>query len=396
MGLLGAPTFPMLRDSVQKHFSEITYAEGIGFEPHAAENSVTFANGSQILFRSLEDFERLRGSNLAWFGVDELTYCPEEAWFRLEGRLRDRNANRLCGFAAWTPKGYDWVHKRFVAKRTEDYMVVHAIPKENRFLADGYYERLEQSYDANFYRQEVLGEYLSMAGGRAYYAFAPENLREAPYTPSLPICWSLDFNIDPLCSVIAQIEDVATRDDSFNGRRRLKVRVLDEIFLRDATTEDACREFLRKTQEWAKYRPITVQIYGDASGYAGKTSGQTDYEMVQRFFARESNYRVQICSHLRERRANGGVRDRVNAVNGMLCSVSGDQSLFIDPRCNELIEDLQSVRFRLDSNKNPTGDLDKTEHLRTHMSDALGYLIRQAADSGDLKQGGGFRTEFLG
>ncbi len=68
------------------------------------------------MFRAVEEFERLRGSNLAWFGLDELTYTSEEAWLRLEGRLRDPKATRLCGFAVWTPKGYDWVYERFVAR----------------------------------------------------------------------------------------------------------------------------------------------------------------------------------------------------------------------------------------------------------------------------------------
>ncbi len=48
---------------------------------------------SKILFRAVEEFERLRGSNLAWFGLDELTYTAEQAWLRLEGRLRDPKAS---------------------------------------------------------------------------------------------------------------------------------------------------------------------------------------------------------------------------------------------------------------------------------------------------------------
>ena len=34
-----------------------------------------------------------------------------------------------------------------------------------------YYERLKSSYDARFYQQEVLGEYLQLHAGRVYYAF---------------------------------------------------------------------------------------------------------------------------------------------------------------------------------------------------------------------------------
>ncbi len=102
---------------------------------------------SRILFRAVEEFERLRGSNLAWFGLDELTYTSEEAWLRLEGRLRDPKASRLCGFAVWTPKGYDWVYERFVANKVEGYETISAPPFENRFLLQqipDYYEPAEE------------------------------------------------------------------------------------------------------------------------------------------------------------------------------------------------------------------------------------------------------------
>ena len=183
-GLIGAPTYPMLRDATQAALLEILERNRIPHELNRAENFLVLRETrSKILFRAVEEFERLRGSNLAWFGLDELTYTSEQAWLRLEGRLRDPKATRLCGFAVWTPKGYDWVYERFVASRVEGYETVMARPFENRFLLDqipDYYERLKSSYDARFYEQEVLGEYLSMHAGRVYYAFEREgNVAEA-------------------------------------------------------------------------------------------------------------------------------------------------------------------------------------------------------------------------
>ncbi len=49
--------------------------------------------------------------------------------------------------------------------------------------------------------------------------------------PARPVVWALDFNVDPMCSVIAQVE------------RSGEVSVLDEIALKRATTEQACEEF---------------------------------------------------------------------------------------------------------------------------------------------------------
>jgi hypothetical protein len=71
-----------------------------------------------ILFRPLEYYDRLRGYNLAWFGIDELTYCKEGAWQVLQQCIRDPKATRLQGFASWTPKGFDWVYDRFISPAT--------------------------------------------------------------------------------------------------------------------------------------------------------------------------------------------------------------------------------------------------------------------------------------
>ena len=150
-GLIGAPTYPMLRDATAAALLEVLDANKISHEYNRAENFVVIRETkSKILFRAVEEFERLRGSNLAWFGLDELTYTAEDAWLRLEGRLRDPKASRLGGFAVWTPRGYDWVYDRFVARKIEGYETVIAEAFENRYLLErvpDYYERLLSSYD---------------------------------------------------------------------------------------------------------------------------------------------------------------------------------------------------------------------------------------------------------
>ena len=112
---LGAPTYPMLRDSTRASFIEVVEENDVPYRLAKSANTIYLHEpNSSILFRSLDSFERLRGTNLAWFGVDELTYCKPEAWTRLEGRLRNPKAVHRCGFACWTPKGYDWGYKRFI------------------------------------------------------------------------------------------------------------------------------------------------------------------------------------------------------------------------------------------------------------------------------------------
>jgi hypothetical protein len=276
-GIIGAPTYPMLRDSTLKTFRELLDENQVPYRFHKTENALYLREPrSQILFRSLENFERLRGTNLAWFGVDELTYCRPEAWLRLEARLRDPKAKRRCGFASWTPKGFDWVWERFIGpNKKPEHESFRA--QQNKTLGN-YYQRLESSYDTRFYRQEALGEYLNVTSGQAYYAFLREhgNVRSVAYSPQAPIWWALDFNINPMCSIIGQ---------TINGI----VRVLDELVLPNSNTLAACEEFLSRTKEWLTpavipdlmdddellqeftFRlpppaPLNVYVYGDAAG----------------------------------------------------------------------------------------------------------------------------------
>jgi hypothetical protein len=362
MGLLGAPTYPMLRDATQATLFEILESNRIPYDYNKAENTLLLADTkSRIIFRPVDDFERLRGTNLAWFGLDELTYTQEEAWLRLEGRLRDPKAGRLCGFAVWTPKGYDWVHRRFVSDTTANYKVIRAPGMENSFLLKqipDFYDRLKSSYDEKFFAQEVLGEYLHLTGGTVYAAFDRKiHVKSLPVDKNQPLRWTLDFNVDPMSSLIVQMDGEA-------------VRVLDEIVIRDATTMEACEEFLKRYPRHAQ----GVWVYGDASGNQKQTTGYSDFKLVKdhlrTFSTLDVNYRIA--------KANPSVKERINLMNSKLRSAAGEISLLVDPKCKELIKDFEQVAFKAN-----TFVIDKDrDRQRTHLSDALGYLLWQEFKEG--------------
>ena len=357
LGLVGAPTYPMLRDATQTTLFEILDRNRIPYDFNKAENMLTMRDTrSRVVFRAVDEFDRLRGTNLAWFGIDELTYTPEDAWLVLEGRLRDPKARRLCGFAVWTPKGYDWVYKRFLDEPVQGYEGIIARPFENTYLLDripDFYERLKNSYDEKFFRQEVLGEYVNSSGGRVYGQFDRKlQVRDVGVNASAPLLWALDFNVDPMCSVIAQVTGET-------------VQVLDEIVLSRATTRQACEEFHARYPK----HPTGVVIYGDASGARAQTTGSSDYRIIQDYFRHEG---YSQCSY-KVPKANPPVRERVMLVNAKLKAANGDVHLVIDRKCKGLVKDLEQVAYKPDSTV-----IDKERDLKlTHLSDALGYLVWQ-------------------
>jgi terminase large subunit-like protein len=356
-GVLAAPTFGMLRDASLVTLLRMLEKHDVAFEWKKTDGELIFeAVDSVMLLRSLDEPERLRGTNLAWFGIDELSYASEEAWLRLEARLRDPKAKRLSGFAVWTPQGHDWVFKRFVQEAVAGYGCVRAKPFENRFLLDqtpDYYQRLESSYDPKFYRQEALGEYVNSRADRVYHCFnARVHVGKHVFDPRKTLLWGLDFNVAPMSSVLLQRE----------GERLV---VIDEIVLDRATTEEACMEFENR------YKGLqgALEIYGDASGNAMRTTGISDYQMIRNYLYRAGfrNVRIQVPA------SNPAVLSRVRKVNALFTNALGEVRMEVDSHCRELIQDFEETLFKPDS-----GVIDKLrDPRRTHASDALGYVVWQ-------------------
>jgi Terminase large subunit, T4likevirus-type, N-terminal len=371
-GLLGAPTYPMLKDATLPTLLDLLGEYAIAHKYEKSENVLTLIHSrSRILLRSLDRYEHLRGTNLAWVGIDELTYCNKEAWQRLEARVRDPAAGKHQMFAVWTPKGYDWVYKRFISPRDKlpAHEAIIALPDENHVVLSkrDYYEHMKSSYDPLFYRQEALGEYLNTQSGRVYHGWSEANEEGTlRYVPAEGLCWALDFNVDPMAAVIAQF---------LKGR----VHVLKELFLRNSDTISMCERFEQTVQPFADaYRAangtaLPVTVYGDATGEARSTSSKTDYDLIRENFRNRSQFKLQFDYP----RSNPPVRDRVNSVNAMLKNASGDIRTRVHPECKELITDFLEVVWKQGA---LSFELDKvSDKARTHLSDALGYMIWRVA-----------------
>jgi hypothetical protein len=372
MGLIGGPTYAHLYDVTIPMLEGILAEQDIPFKlwGGARPRLDLKRQKVRIVFRTLENSNRLRGLNLAWFGIDELTYCRQTAWQVLCQRIRHPKAQRVEGFAVWTPKGFDWVYQHFISKRKLDgYEATIASPMENIAVLGPhpeYYERLKRQYDEQFYRQEALGEYLNIYAGACYHAFDEKRCadKRLQFEPNLGgLAWALDFNIDPMASLICQVK----------GPRRLDV--LEEITLNVGNAEAMCDELVKRVQPylqiWRASRggfPLPIKLYGDASGHARSLVGKTVYAVIEQYFRDRRDFKLEMNPNI----ANPRVIDRVASVNAMLWNARGEVGCFVDPSCKELITDFFETSWMKDNQH----EIDKRrDRKRTHWSDALGYLI---------------------
>jgi hypothetical protein len=326
--------------------------------------TIHFQDAGSIALRGADRVDALRGNGLDFVVLDEFATMKPEVWSEV---LRPALADR-CGRALFigTPQGHNHLYECFEAAQSHrQWAAFRFTTLDGGNVTPEELASAASELDPRLYRQEFEASFESAAVGRAYHSFTREqNVRSCAFSSHFRLIWSLDFNVNPMCSVLAQ-------------RNGDTVEVLDELVLEDAHTWMACERFWKRVQPWRHTAGgLAIDIYGDASGHQRRTSGTaTDWNLIRDFF---SQLRGQAAVRIKAATVNPGVRDRVNVVNSRLQNAAGETRLYIDPQCKELIADLERVCWRPDSSGQPTTELDKSDRMRTHTSDALGYYLAQA------------------
>lgn len=161
LGLVGAPTHAMLRDAAQRTFFDLCPPALIR-QHNKTEQRTIMRNGSEILWRSMDNFDRTRGLNLAWFWLDEAPFCGYDAWKLLKATLRQRGY-QTSAWATGTPHGIDGYARDFELAPREHHALYRASTRDNAaHLPEGFIEDL--GYTGAFAEQEIEGQFVAFAG----------------------------------------------------------------------------------------------------------------------------------------------------------------------------------------------------------------------------------------
>jgi len=374
-----APTYKQAKRIAWKPLKQMTRPYWAS-KPNETDLRIELVTGGTICLRGADNYDSLRGDGLDFLILDEYASIARQAWTEvLRPALADKQGRALF---IGTPRGYNHFYDLYSAVQDQpQWTTFQFTTEQGGNVSTGELESATRELDERTYRQEFQASFENLSIGMVYYPFdRSQHVGEVHYDRNLPLFWSLDFNINPMCSVIGQ------RDGEL-------VSVLDEIVLADSNTVAACQEFFHRTTPWLarSYLPIQVDVYGDATGDARRSSAsRTDWQLVRDFFARNGN-RYRPVFHVGS--SNPAVRDRVNCVNAKLLNQAGEKRLKIDLRCRQLIQDFERVHWRTDSNDNALNEIDKSDPARTHASDALGYMLTAQFP---MRMPGGFRSEYLG
>jgi hypothetical protein len=257
---------------------------------HAAEvaanlEAAGFRIRAQIVcLRGADNYDSLRGDGLDFVVLDEYASISRAAWTEvLRPALADREGGALF---IGTPQGFNHFHELVEsAEGQPDWEVFQYTTAEGGNVSPKELESAAHELDERTYLQEFEARFATLGVGRAYYAFdRAHHVGNFRFNPHTQLCWSLDFNMNRLCSVLAHVQE--------NGG----VAVLEGLILPDSDTAAACEEFLSRTAKWFSGTPLAVCVYGDSTGEQRRTSAsRTDWQIVKDFFGRYQCEAAKSC-----------------------------------------------------------------------------------------------------
>ncbi len=183
LALVVREVYDTIRDSCFSLFEEV--ALRIGIYDHlkfkTSPMQVIFPNGSKIIFKGLDNPQKLKsinGVSIVW--LEECSECKYEAYKELLGRLRHKELSNhiIC---STNPVGTDnWTYSHFFKNDENNKIVLddeilylnrivktnntyyhHSTCEDNAFLPQSYIDELNQmrEYDFDLYRVARLGHY---------------------------------------------------------------------------------------------------------------------------------------------------------------------------------------------------------------------------------------------
>jgi len=307
---------------------------------------IDLVNGSFIALRGAENNQTLRGVGLDFVLFDEFSDISPDTFYEvIFPALTDRGGH--CLFMG-TPKGRDnWSYQVYQkglpnSPERDHWESWQFTTAQGGRVSAEELETAKSNLADRVFAQEFEGTFQNYSGS-IYWAFDRSQITDRePNQENSLLLVGMDHNINPMSAVIAE----RTPDGLY---------VFDEIVLYSSNTYEMVEEIK------ARYPKKRIWVFSDPAGAARKTSARDTDHMI----LRNAGFTVKAP------RAHPPVRDRINSVNSLFKSATGDTRLHINSGCKNLIKCLERHSYKEGtSSPEKNGNPDYS-----HLNDALGYMV---------------------
>ena len=349
-GVIARQTYQELEDSTMRTFFDVC-PPSLYKSFNKQTKLLTFHNGSQIVFRSLDTPEKFRSAEFGWFYIDEASEGKEDAFKFLMGRLRRPQVNRLCGFLTTNPVNVThWIYRWFVQDKRDNFEEFHAPTYENeKHLPEGYIIDLEKNYPQSWVKKYLNGDWGFTEGGVPCFSNFREDIhvRELKYVSESPIYVGLDFGYRRPAAIWTQID------------QRDRWVILREYMPENITVHDFARGIIQiQNREFPLCKDFVY--YGDPASRQKNDKGEKTSADIMR------DHKINVYTRKSSPTA------RIEIIQKRLQTWHGDSpSMLVNTPCTFFIDALSGgYRYKDRADKE---EVDK-DGLYEHIVDAAGYL----------------------
>ena len=339
---IGACTYSQLMGASVKTFTQLLDDMNIPYKATLSGARKRIEIGSSMVYLySLEKPDSIRGIEVSFAWLDEISFSTLTALQVIRGRLRGKQTDTRQLLMTSSPNGFNFIYDEFAHTTNSDKKVINAKTAENIFLPDGYYDSLLEMYggeNSPLARQELFGEFVNLQEGAIYNLFNRGiNVVECKLNPQYPVYVGVDFNVDQMSATYIQY---------INGIFYQCKEV--QLTHRNANTNDLGLKIIEDLKGY------NILVVPDSTGKARKTSsssGTSDHQIL-----RDLGLTLLETS-------NPLIRNRQNTVNLAFLK----KQLVIDPSCTLTIKEVETLSSR-----------DK-EGSVSHLSVTTGYVLYKLA-----------------
>jgi hypothetical protein len=347
------PTYDLVRLILTPRLSAMLEAHGLRYKHNKQENIIYVSSPQcgDFVLRTLENPSRIVGYESYRAHVDELDTLKKEqatlVWQKIIARNRQKPlgmvnpVNRVSVYS--TPEGFKFVYSKWGKNPSPSYTMVKAATQSNPFLPDDYIDGLYETYPPHLVRAYILGDFVNMASGSVYPDFDRVlNHTSQEILPYEALHIGMDFNVMKMAAVV------------FAVRNDLPMALEELTKVRDTPT------MAQILKERYVDRGHPVVIYPDASAKSTSTKKASESDLS---ILRQAGFTIRVND------ANPRIKDRVNAVNGMILNQKGQRRLKVNTdRCPEYTAALEQQPYDKNGEPDKEGGLD-------HINDAGGYFL---------------------
>ena len=185
-------------DKVQKEMMGAIGASGIVKTCNYSSNEIQLKNGTQILFRSAERYDNIRGLTCDYGIIDEAAFCKDEAWQEAIRPVFIVRGKRVVFLS--TPKGKNWFYNLYQLGQSPDhqnYQAYRGSSYDTPFIDTQDIEDAKRTLPTNVFEQEYLAKFID-SGGEVFSnidgAIRPASKR-APYFIGVDFGKQEDFTV---------------------------------------------------------------------------------------------------------------------------------------------------------------------------------------------------------